>query len=83
MPSDIGRALSHQYPLSGLRVYVTADGADVYQDSLLDQARDSNGNFRPVLILAGIRLGIERVTPVYWEALATSLKLPQSVGIAG
>lgn len=31
----------------------------------------------------GIRLGIDRITPVYWDALKDSLRLPQSVGIAG
>lgn len=39
--------------------------------------------FTPTLILVGIRLGIDRVTPAYWEALKESLKLPQSIGIAG
>ena len=62
---------------------MTGDGADVYQDRLFGLAGKHAGDFRPVLILIGIRLGIERVTPVYWEALATSLKLRQSVGIAG
>lgn len=31
----------------------------------------------------GVRLGIDRVTPAYWEALKASLRLPQSVGVAG
>ena len=77
------RALSQQYPACGLSVYVTGDGADIYQDRLFKLARNSAGGFRPVLILIGIRLGIERVTPVYWDALTTSLKLRQSIGIAG
>jgi cysteine protease ATG4 len=37
----------------------------------------------PTLILLGIRLGIDRVTPVYHEALKACLHFPQSVGIAG
>ena len=81
--SDKYRALSNAYPACGLAVYVTGDGADVYQDELFELAEASNNAFRPVLILVGIRLGIDRVTPAYWEALASSLKLPQSVGIAG
>lgn len=42
-----------------------------------------DGVFKPTLILVGIRLGIERVTPVYWEALKACVQMPQSVGIAG
>lgn len=41
------------------------------------------GKFTPTLILVGIRLGIDRVTPSYWPSLRESLRLPQSVGIAG
>ena len=59
------------------------NGPDVYEDSLFELAKRDNGSFCPVLILVGIRLGIDRVTPVYWEALKKSLQLPQSVGIAG
>jgi len=31
----------------------------------------------------GIRLGIDRITPVYHAALKAALEMPQSVGIAG
>lgn len=78
------RALSSEYTPSELRVYITGDGADVYEDSFLKVARRTEDeNFTPTLILVGIRLGIDRVTPAYWEALKESLKLPQSIGIAG
>jgi cysteine protease ATG4 len=40
-------------------------------------------SFAPTLILLGVRLGIDRITPAYWEALKTALHLPQSIGIAG
>lgn len=46
-------------------------------------AKDANNTFHPTLVLVGIRLGIDRVTPVYWEALKASLQLSQSIGIAG
>lgn len=62
---------------------MTKDGADVYEDAVLSLARGNNTAFQPVLILVGIRLGIDRVTPVYHEALKASLKLSQSLGIAG
>ncbi|KAF2144700.1 uncharacterized protein K452DRAFT_306482 [Aplosporella prunicola CBS 121167] len=77
------QALSNGYEDAGLRVYITGDGSDVYEDSLMKVAKDSDGTFRPTLVLVGIRLGIDRVTPVYWEALKASLQMPQSIGIAG
>ena len=77
------RALSHEYQGTGLNVYVNGDGADVYQDSFFKLAKAGDGTFSPTLILVGIRLGIDRVTPAYWGALKASLQLPQSVGIAG
>ena len=46
-------------------------------------ARDDSGRIRPTLILLGTRLGIDHVTPVYWDALKATLQYPQSVGIAG
>ena len=67
----------------GLKVYINGDGPDVYEDSFLRLARDGNGNFCPTLILVGVRLGIDRVTPVYREALTRSLQMSQCVGIAG
>jgi cysteine protease ATG4 len=42
-----------------------------------------SGSIQPTLILIGIRLGIDNVTPVYWDGLKSMLQLPQSVGIAG
>ena len=77
------RALSHEYESAGLKVYINGDGADVYEDSFFKLAKTDNGAFIPTLILVGIRLGIDRVTPAYWDALKSSLHLPQSVGIAG
>ncbi|ROT37927.1 cysteine protease ATG4 [Sodiomyces alkalinus F11] len=66
-----------------LRVYSTGDGPDVYQDGFMNLAKPDGQAFRPTLILVGTRLGIDKVTPVYWEALLAALQMPQSVGIAG
>ena len=77
------RGLSNDHRPSGLRVYVTGDGSDVYEDSFLKIAQDDARRVQPTLVLVGIRLGIDRVTPVYWEALKASLQMRQSVGIAG
>lgn len=46
-------------------------------------ACDSSGKVQPTLILLGTRLGIDHVTPVYWDALKAILQYPQSMGIAG
>lgn len=46
-------------------------------------ARPDGGSFHPTLILVGTRLGIDKITQVYWEALIATLQLPQSMGIAG
>ncbi|TDZ28264.1 Cysteine protease ATG4 [Colletotrichum trifolii] len=66
-----------------LRVYSTGDGPDVYEDDLLKIAKPEGSQFHPTLILVGTRLGIDKITPVYWEALIAALQMPQSVGIAG
>ena len=50
---------------------------------MLRIAKSNTGIFTPVLVLLGVRLGIDRVTPAYWDALKGSLELPQSMGIAG
>ncbi|KAK5155688.1 Cysteine protease atg4 [Oleoguttula sp. CCFEE 6159] len=78
-------ALSSNHPEAGLRVYVTSDSSDVYEDSFMKVARspDDAHNFHPTLLLLGIRLGIDRVTPVYRDALKAALHMEQSIGIAG
>ncbi|KAI0389334.1 cysteine protease atg4 [Xylariaceae sp. FL0594] len=67
----------------GLRVYSTGDGPDVYEDKFMKIAKPDNATFHPTVILVGTRLGIDKITPVYWEALVASLQMPQSIGIAG
>lgn len=73
-------ANSHE---SSLRVYSTGDGPDVYEEEFMKIAKPEGEAFHPTLILVGTRLGIDKITPVYWEALIASLQMPQSVGIAG
>lgn len=78
------RALASKTPTSELRVYVRPNDSDIYADSLVTAATsDSSEAFHPTLILLGVRLGIDRITPVYHAALAATLELPQCVGIAG
>ncbi|KAF3047440.1 Cysteine protease atg4 [Didymella heteroderae] len=75
--------LANKHKEAGLRVYVSGDGADVYEDKLKQIAVDDDGNWQPTLILVGTRLGIDKITPVYWEALKAALQMKQSIGIAG
>jgi cysteine protease ATG4 len=77
------QALASAHEASNLRVYVTGDGPNIYSDALLKVARRGSDTFLPTLLLVGTRLGIDRITPVYRDALAAALKMPQSVGIAG
>ncbi|KAF4121582.1 cysteine protease ATG4 [Geosmithia morbida] len=59
-----------------LKVYATSDGHDVYEDSFMKIARPDGKTFTPTLLLVGTRLGIDKVTPVYWEALIAALQMP-------
>lgn len=77
------QALTNKHKECGLRVYINGDGSDVYEDAVFKTATAMTGTFQPTLVLVGIRLGIDRITPVYWEALKAALQMPQSVGIAG
>ncbi|PYH75964.1 hypothetical protein BO82DRAFT_396460 [Aspergillus uvarum CBS 121591] len=76
-------ALSTSWQEPALNVYVTNDTGEVYRDRFLEIARSGTDVIQPTLILVGIRLGIDRVTPAYWNGLKAALQLPQSVGIAG
>ncbi|KAK4890480.1 Cysteine protease atg4 [Elasticomyces elasticus] len=79
------QALTDKYHDAGLRVYARPDDGDVYAESVIATAgqKDANEAFQPTLIVLGIRLGIDRITPVYHAALKAALAMPQSVGIAG
>ncbi|KIJ63953.1 hypothetical protein HYDPIDRAFT_112441 [Hydnomerulius pinastri MD-312] len=86
------KTLVHSFPEAGLGVSVAADGvvyqSDVYAASNVHigsprrHARSSWGG-RAVLVLIGIRLGIDGVNPIYYEPIKALYTFPQSVGIAG
>ena len=75
------RALADAYPACGMRVHITFDG-NVYSDSFHKTAV-VDGVFQPTLLLCAIRIGIESIHRVYFEALKATLQMPQSVGVAG
>lgn len=81
-PNMDHRALTNSHE-SSIRVYSTGDGPDVYEDEFMQIAKPPGEDFHPTLVLVGTRLGIDKITPVYWEALIAALQMPQSVGIAG
>lgn len=81
----LDRVLTDRHSPASLRVYARPDDSDVYIDSLLATAAQKSADdaFQPTLIVLGVRLGIDRITPVYHAALKQALQMPQSVGIAG
>ncbi|KAI0716156.1 peptidase family C54-domain-containing protein [Cerioporus squamosus] len=88
------KTLVHNFPDAGLGVAVATDStlyeSDVYAASrspMYSVRRHGHGRMewgdRAVLILIGIRLGIEGVNPLYYNTIKTLYTFPQSVGIAG
>ncbi|PTB66079.1 protease required for autophagy [Trichoderma citrinoviride] len=84
-PSATAQCIQALTSSSGLplQVYSPNDGQDVYEDSFMKVAKPDDQDFRPTLILIRTRLGIDKITPIYWEPLIAALQMPQSVGIAG
>ncbi|GAA5857896.1 hypothetical protein JCM8547_006020 [Rhodosporidiobolus lusitaniae] len=73
------KALVNAYEPAGFRVVSCVDGA-VYESEV---AKESGGWEKPVLVLVNVRLGIDGVNPIYYEAIKGIFRLPQTVGIAG
>nr|XP_019014629.1 uncharacterized protein I206_00713 [Kwoniella pini CBS 10737]OCF53410.1 hypothetical protein I206_00713 [Kwoniella pini CBS 10737] len=87
------KTLTNSFAPCGLAVTTATDSiiykSDVYQASNLPRSSNSTGNSgntwgnKAVLILVGIRLGLDGVNPIYHESIKTLFTFPQSVGIAG
>ncbi|KAJ7714766.1 peptidase family C54-domain-containing protein [Mycena maculata] len=93
------RMLVDGFPACGLGVSVATDGTlyqtEVYaashspaalaalQASARSPPETRAWGDRPVLLLLGIRLGLDGVNPVYYETIKMLYTFPQSVGIAG
>ncbi|KAF7310342.1 hypothetical protein MIND_00408300 [Mycena indigotica] len=61
-------------------------GGPVLRSSASGSSRGGSGKGkwdRPVLVLLGLRLGLDGVNPVYHETIKALFTFPQSVGIAG
>ncbi|CAG8664043.1 9210_t:CDS:2, partial [Paraglomus brasilianum] len=77
------KALVENFSDANMSVYVATEGV-VYKNEVYKEAlRNSEENFRSVLILVAIRLGISSLNPVYYEGVKACLRFPESVGIAG
>lgn len=68
---------------SGLSVYIGSDSGDIYENDVFKVAKDDTGVFQPVLILLGVRLGVESINKLYWNSLKSILQSSESVGISG
>ncbi|KZT08838.1 uncharacterized protein LAESUDRAFT_757025 [Laetiporus sulphureus 93-53] len=86
------KTLVHAFPEAGLGVSVASD-AVIYQSDVYAASRSTMGSprkharsgwgDRAVLVLIGIRLGIDGVNPIYYDSVKALYTFPQSVGIAG
>lgn len=68
---------------SGLRVHIGSDSGDIYENDVFKVAKDEEGKFQPILILLGVRLGVENINKLYWDSLKAILQSSESVGISG
>ncbi|GAA5880535.1 hypothetical protein JCM3774_001999 [Rhodotorula dairenensis] len=77
------KSLVNAYDPAGLRVVSCVDGT-VYESEVVEASTvDGAAWSRPVLVLVNVRLGLEGVNPVYYDAIRSVFRFPQSVGIAG
>ncbi|KAK4054231.1 Cysteine protease atg4 [Microbotryomycetes sp. JL201] len=77
------RTLANSHPACGLHVVNAIDGT-IFKSDVSSAAGCDNGAWTtPVLVLIGLRLGIDGVNPIYHSAVKGIFQFPQSVGIAG
>ncbi|KAL1714431.1 peptidase family C54-domain-containing protein [Schizophyllum commune] len=79
------KALVNAYPDAGLGVAIAEDGV-VYQTQASkrrQKEREREWGDQPVLVLLGIRLGLDGVNPIYYDTIKQLYTFPQSLGIAG
>ncbi|KAF1737048.1 Cysteine protease ATG4 [Beauveria bassiana] len=78
------KALTDKFETS-MRVYITGDSPDVYEDSFMATAKSDHGFFKPTLILISTRLGIDKITQgnflFYLDPHHTRLALPYKEAI--
>ncbi|BGP32607.1 Cysteine protease atg4 [Rhodotorula toruloides] len=77
------KTLVNAYEPAGLKVVSCVDGTVYESEVVVASTRDGEKWKTPVLVLINVRLGIDGVNPIYYEAIKGIFRLPQSVGIAG
>ncbi|KAF7289537.1 Cysteine protease [Mycena chlorophos] len=82
------KTLVQAFPACGLGVSLAVDGG-LYESTVFEashsvyaQSSASWGD-RPVLLLLGLRLGLDNVNPIYYSTIKELFTFPQSVGISG
>ncbi|KAF8266378.1 hypothetical protein EI94DRAFT_1733232 [Lactarius quietus] len=86
------KSLVQSFPDASLGISVAVDG-QVFQTDVYSASHPPTQSPRPrklsrwggrgVVVLIGIRLGIDGVNPIYYETIKALYSFPQSVGIAG
>ncbi|KAH9980532.1 hypothetical protein BJV74DRAFT_101947 [Russula compacta] len=86
------KTLVHNFPEASLGISVAVDSqifqSDVYSASHPPTSsprprKNSRWGERAVVVLIGIRLGIDGVNPIYYDTIKALYTFPQSIGIAG
>lgn len=67
----------------GLSVYIGSDAGDIYEKDLFKISKSNDDEFKPTLILLGVRLGVENINSIYWDSLKNILGSIESCGISG
>ncbi|KAI9208359.1 uncharacterized protein BJ171DRAFT_491094 [Polychytrium aggregatum] len=82
--SQVLRTLLHTHRDSRLEIHYCLDGA-VYKSDVQATAKseDDDPEWKPLLLLIPLRLGVENLNPVYHNALRNCFDIPHCVGIAG
>ncbi|KAJ7050562.1 hypothetical protein C8F01DRAFT_1178815 [Mycena amicta] len=86
------KTLVEAYPACGLGVSLAEDGV-LYESSVFEASHSAQDldseegplawGDRPVLLLLGLRLGLDGVNPIYFSTIKELFTFPQSAGIAG
>lgn len=70
--------------LNDLKVYISSDSGDIFEDEITRLSSSNiDKDFTPILILCGVRLGVQNINSIYWDFLKLCLQMSYSVGISG
>ena len=74
--------ITDAHPELNLSVYV-CDGGTLYAELAIEAAQKGPTSWRPLVILAPLRLGIEALNPTYVSCLLRCFEITQCIGMAG